>query len=107
MLFASISVAATRGGGEIHDLDAVARDVQVNPKPSDFVASFDLLSETILELSQQPAEKPKFDANDVASEEPKGWTKKSNGRGDTFWVHLQTGRKVAVFIFNSIKISTS
>jgi len=91
-LLASFSVSATaRGVSDIQDLDEIAREVQLNPKQSDFVASFDLLSDTILEMSQQPAEKPNFVTDDVTSEEPKGWTKKTNGRGETYWVHLQTG----------------
>ena len=90
-MLAFFSDSTTRGVSDIQDLDEIAREVQLNPKPSDFVASFDLLSDTILEMSQQPAEKPNCVTDDVTSEVPKGWTKKTNGRGETYWVHLQTG----------------
>ena len=56
---------------------------------SGFVADFNLLEESMIQLPQSMV---KSRENDVTAGLPDGWAKKSNAHGKMFWVHLQSGR---------------
>ena len=77
--------------GTSHMSDAVTSTAT----DSGFVADFNLLEESMIQLPQSMV---KSRENDVAAGLPDGWAKKSNAHGQMFWVHLQSG---AYFIFKN------
>jgi hypothetical protein len=71
-------------------LEVIARDASLHAavtSSSHFVASFDLMAASTVDL---PKSMEKCGGGSLAD----GWTRKTDGSGRTFFVHLQTGRIV-------------
>jgi hypothetical protein len=70
--------------------DYISRDVRssaMETETSPFVASFNLMAASVIDMPLSMLKTPERNV-------PDGWSEKTTGRGETFWVHLQTGRMV-------------